>query len=68
MDKIDLDMMENMINDFLADIDNINDDDPLVLDGNPYINDLGKWEQAAHDSKYSYTLVADNDGIIYIMP
>lgn len=59
-------LMMNEVQDFLA--DHYDDDDPLVLDGEPYVNDgTGAWTQNAHDSGHNYTLV-DYDGNIQIVP
>lgn len=63
----DRDDMENMVDDFLADRGNDDDDDPIILDGEPELDD-GEWSQAAHDSEHNYTLVPDADGNIRIIP
>ena len=63
----DRDDMENMVDDFLADRGNDDEDDPIILDGKPELDD-GEWSQAAHDSEHNYTLVPDADGNIRIIP
>lgn len=61
------DMMDNMVQEYLIDHADENEDDPLILDGKPYIDeDSGKWTQEAHDSGHDYALVAEKDGNIYI--
>jgi hypothetical protein len=67
MIEIDKDIMEMMVHDFLIDIENDADDDPLILDGHPYCDEDGLWTQEAHDSKYCYTLHPDSDGNIHIV-
>ena len=62
------DMMDNMVQEFLIDRNNDEDEDPIILDGKPYIDDdTNEWTQEAHDSKSSFTLVARKDGNIYIV-
>ena len=66
---MDEEMMEIMVNEFLLDENNADSDDPIILDGKPYVDDeTGEWTQDAHDSEHSYTLVADKDGNIKIVP
>ena len=61
------DMMDNMVQEFLIDRSNDEDEDPIILDGKPYFDDdTNEWAQEAHDSKSSFTLVARKDGNIYI--
>lgn len=67
MIEIDKDIMEMMVYDFLIDIGNDADDDPLILDGHPYCDEDGIWTQEAHDSKHCYTLNPDSDGNINIV-
>lgn len=66
---MNFEMMESMVDDFLVDQNNEESDDPIVLDGKPYLDDdTGEWTQNAHDSEHEYTLVADKDGNIKIVP
>lgn len=65
--NFDREDMENMVADFLADRGNDDDDDPIILDGKPEL-DNGEWFQAAHDSEHTYTLVPDADRNIRIIP
>lgn len=66
--NIDRDMFELMMEEFLIDQGNDFDDDPLLLDGSPEQDEAGNWYQSAHDNTHSYTLHADIDGNIYIVP
>lgn len=63
----DLADMINMVADFLADRGNDADEDPIILDSEPTIED-GIWTQAAHDSAHDYTLSPDAEGNIRIIP
>ena len=66
---MDREMMELMVDDFLIDQNNAESDDPLVLDGAPYLDeDTGEWTQNAHDARHNYTLTADPDGNIMVVP
>ena len=61
-------MMQNMVDEFLIDQNNDDSDDPIILDGKPYLDDdTNEWTQEAHDSKGSFILVARPDGNIYIV-
>lgn len=66
---MDREMMELMVDDFLIDQSNAESDNPLVLDGAPYLDeDTGEWTQNAHDAGHHYTLTADPDGNIRVVP
>jgi len=67
MFPIDKDLMGEMCKDYLDDHADEYEDDPMILDGEPYISDDGEWAQNAHDSKHAYIMCPDSDGNIYLL-
>ena len=64
MERIDRDIFDMMVQDWLA--DNSPEMDDLRLVGEPYIGEDGRWVQEAEDDDAIYTLSDNAEGDIYI--
>lgn len=65
MEKMNAEMMEIMVNDWMADYADEMED--LILDGNAYYNEeLSCWCMDAHDNERDYIFTEDGKGNVMI--